>query len=105
MLLAKRSIVTRLSKNRKFVTDNQFVMSNSATERNANELRPFTLEHLNAAILSGREQMLACYVDEAIGIYCNVRGKAVGPRPARMSDCSGSYGEAYYIACNAIYEV
>ena len=49
--------------------------------------------------------MLACYVDEAIGIYCNIRGKAVGPRPARMSDCSGSYGEAYYIACNAIYEV
>ena len=80
-------------------------MSNSATEPNANELRPFTLEHLNAAILSGREQMLACYVDEAIGIYCNIRGKAVGPRPARMSDCSGSYGEAYYIACNAIYEV
>lgn len=101
MLLAKRSIVTRLAKkNRKFVTANQFVMSNSATEPNANELRPFTLEHLNAAILSGREQMLACYVDEAIGIYCYIRGKAVGPRPARMSDCSGSYGEAYYIACN-----
>lgn len=80
-------------------------MSNSATEPNANELRPFTLEHLNAAILSGREQMLACYLDEAIGIYCNIRGKSVGPRPARMSDYSGSYGEAHYIACNAIYEV
>ena len=80
-------------------------MSNSATEPNANELRPFTLEHLNAALLSGREQMLACYLDEAIGIYCNIRGKSVGPRPERMSDYSGSYGEAHYIACNAIYEV
>ena len=80
-------------------------MSNSATEPNANKLRPFTLEHLNAAILSGREQMLACYLDEAIGIYCNIRGKSVGPRPERMSDYSGSYGEAHYIAYNAIYEV
>jgi DNA-directed RNA polymerase specialized sigma24 family protein len=80
-------------------------MSNSATEPNANELRPFTLEHLNAAILSGREQMLACYIDNAIGIYCNITGKSVGPRPKRMSEYSGSYGDAYYIACNAVYEV
>lgn len=70
-----------------------------------NELRPFTLEHLNAAILSGREQMLACYIDNAIGIYCNITGKSVGPRPKRMSEYSGSYGNAYYIACNAVYEV
>ena len=70
-----------------------------------NELRPFTLEHLNAAILSGREQMLACYIDNAIGIYCIITGKSVGPRPKRMSEYSGSYGDAYYIACNAVYEV
>ncbi len=49
--------------------------------------------------------MLACYIDNAIGIYCNITGKSVGPRPKRMSEYSGSYGDAYYIACNAVYEV
>lgn len=80
-------------------------MIDGAAHPRDNELRPFTFEHLNAAILSGREQMLACYIDNAIGIYCNITGRSVGPRPKRMSEYSGSYGEAYYIACNAVYEV
>ena len=80
-------------------------MNNSPAQPNDNGMRSFTLEHLNAAILTGKEEMLACYIDNAIGIYCNLTGKSVGPRPARMSEYSGSYGDAYYIAYNAVYEV
>lgn len=106
MIDANSPIVTCLvNKNRIFVDNNRFVMIDGTAHPGDNELRPFTLEHLNAAILSGREQMLACYIDNAIGIYCNITGKSVGPRPKRMSEYSGSYGDAYYIACNAVYEV
>ena len=77
-------------------------MSDNTTSSN---LRPFTYEHLSAAIMSGKEKMLACYIDDAIGIYCNLRGKSVGPRPARVSEYSGDYGDACYIAYNAIFEV
>ena len=80
-------------------------MNNNATCPDANGLRPFTLEHLNAAMLSGKEKMLVYYIDAAIGIYCNLRGRSVGPRPARMSEYSGDYGDAYYISFNAVYEV
>ena len=106
MIDANSPIVTCLvNKNRKFVDNNLFMMIDGTAHPGDNELRPFTLEHLNAAILSGREQMLACYIDNAIGIYCIITGKSVGPRPKRMSEYSGSYGDAYYIACNAVYEV
>ena len=66
---------------------------------------PLTLQDLNAAMSSRKDELLAPFIDKAIGIYCKIRGKSVGPRPEKMSDYSGEYGEAYYIAFNAVYEV
>lgn len=66
---------------------------------------PLTLTNLNAAISTGREDLLRPYIDKAIGIYCHLRHITVGPRPARMSERSGAYGDAYYISFNAVYEV
>ena len=66
---------------------------------------PLTLTNLNAAMSTCREELLRPYIDRAIGIYCNLSGKSVGPRPARMSECSGVYSDAYYLSFNAVYEV
>ena len=68
-------------------------------------MKPLTLKDLNAAMSSRKDDLLAPIIDKAIGIYCNIRGISVGPRPARMSEYSGNYGDAYYIAFNAVYEV
>lgn len=67
--------------------------------------KPLTLKDLNAAMSSRKDDLLAPIIDRAIGIYCNIRGISVGPRPAKMSEYSGNYGDAYYIAFNAVYEV
>lgn len=67
--------------------------------------KPLTLQDLNAAMSSRKDELLEPFINRAIGIYCNIRKKPVGPRPEKMSDYSGEYGEAYYIAFNAVYEV
>jgi len=67
--------------------------------------KPLTLQDLNAAMSSRKDELLRPFIDKAIGIYCNMRGISVGPRPEKMSGYSGKYGEAYYIALNAVYEV
>ena len=66
---------------------------------------PLTLTNLNAAISTGREDLLRPYIDKAIGIYCHLRHITVGPRPARFSDGSRKYRDAYYLSFNAVYEV
>ena len=67
--------------------------------------KPLTLQDLNAAMSSRKDDLLEPFINRAIGIYCNIRKKTVGPRPEKMSGYSGEYGEAYYIAFNAVYEV
>ena len=66
---------------------------------------PLTLTNLNEAMSTCREELLRPYIDRAIGIYCNLSGKSVGPRPARFCDGSRKYRDAYYLSYNAVYEV
>ena len=66
---------------------------------------PLTLTNLDAAMSTCKEELLRPYIDRAIGIYCHLRHITVGPRPARFSDGSRKYRDAYYISFNAVYEV
>ena len=42
---------------------------------------PFTLEHFMQALQSLNDEMLMYYIDEAVAIYCRLRGWSVGSRP------------------------
>ena len=59
---------------------------------------PFTYAHFMQALQSMRESMLMFYIDEAVGIYCRIRGKSVGPRPASAKDYSLEYADAFEAA-------
>ena len=44
--------------------------------------KPFTSEHFIQAVQSLKDDMLMYYIDEAVAIYCRIKGKSVCPRPA-----------------------
>lgn len=67
--------------------------------------QPFTYEHFNQAIHSLKDEMLMYYIDEAVGIYCRLRGITVGPRPASVKDYSPEYADAFEAANCAVYTV
>ena len=67
--------------------------------------QPFTYEHFIQAFRSPKDNMLLYYIDEAVAVYCRLRGKSVGPRPASPKDYSPEYADAFEAANWAVYEV
>ena len=43
--------------------------------------KPFTYEHFIQTVQSLKYDMLMYYIDEAVAIYCRIKGKSVGPVP------------------------
>ena len=66
---------------------------------------PFTYGHFTQAIRSFKDEMLMYYIDEAVGIYCRLRGISVGSRPASAKDYSPEYADAFEAANCAVYTV
>ena len=66
---------------------------------------PFTYEHFLLALRSCKDDMLMYYIDEAVGIYCRLRGISVGRRPANPGDYSQQYAIAYEAANYAVWRV
>ena len=66
---------------------------------------PFTYEHFTQALQSLKDGMLMYYIDEAVGIYCQLRGKSVGPRPTNVKDYTPEYADAFEAANFAVYTV
>ena len=66
---------------------------------------PFTYAHFMQALQSMRDSMLMPYIDEAVGIYCRIRGKSAGSRPESAKDYSPEYADAFEAANFAIYVV
>ena len=66
---------------------------------------PFTYAHFMQALQSMRDSMLMPYIEHAIGIYCNITGKSVGPRPDSFKDGSTEYADAFEAANYAIFLV
>ena len=71
----------------------------------SNRPQPFTFEHFNQAIQSLTDEMLMYYIDEAVGIYCRLKGITIGPRPASSKDYSPQYADAFEAANYAVYLV
>jgi DNA-directed RNA polymerase specialized sigma24 family protein len=68
-------------------------------------MNPFTYQFFLSAIHSYNDKMLMYFIDEAVGIYCNLTGKAVGPRPASPKDYNAEYADAYEVANYAVFIV
>lgn len=66
---------------------------------------PFTLEHFMQALQSLNDEMLMSYIDEAVAIYCRLRGWSVGPRPASSKNYSREYADAFEAANYAVFIV
>lgn len=66
-------------------------------------LEPFTYEHFTQAFRSLEDGMVMYYVDEAVGIYCRLRGISVGHRPASARYYSAEYADAFEAANTAVY--
>ena len=66
---------------------------------------PFTLEHFMQALQSLKDGMLMFYIDEAVAIYCRLRGCSVGPRPASSKNYLRGYADAFEAANYAIFTV
>ena len=69
----------------------------------SNNSKPFTYEHFNHAFGLLNEEMLMYYIDEAVGIYCRLKGIRVGPRPASSKDYPPQYSDAFEAANYAVY--
>ena len=41
--------------------------------------KPFAYEHFIQTVQSLKDDMLMYYIDEAVAIYCRIKGKSVGP--------------------------
>jgi len=67
--------------------------------------QPFTYPHFIQAIQSSKEDMLMFYIDEAVAIYCKLKGKPVGFRPANRKDSSLEYDDAFEAANYAVCKV
>lgn len=68
-------------------------------------MNPFTYQFFLSAIHSYDDKMLMYFIDEAVGIYCNLTGKAIGPRPASPKDYKAEYADAYEVANYAVFIV
>lgn len=66
---------------------------------------PFTFEHFMQALQSLKDGMLMYYIDEAVAIYCRLRGWSVGPRPASSKNYLRGYADAFEAANYAIFLV
>lgn len=75
-------------------------MATKNPQGNSEVLTPFTYEHFIKAIYSFKNDLLKCYIDEAIGIYCNLRGISV----SREKDAL-KYSDAFEAANYAIFIV
>ena len=64
---------------------------------------PFTYEHFIQAVQSLKDDMLMYYIDEAVAIYCRIKGKSVGPRPASSKNYLPEYADAFEAANYAIF--
>lgn len=80
-------------------------MATTTSPINSKALTPFTYEHFVQAIQTFKDDMLMCYIDEAVGIYCKLRGVSVGTRPPSNKDYSTEYAVAFEAANYAIYLV
>ena len=69
------------------------------------DTKPFTYEHFIQAVQSLKYGMLMFYIDEAVAIYCRLRGWSVGPRPASSKNYSRGYADAFEAANYAIFTV
>lgn len=69
------------------------------------EMNPFTYQFFLSAIQSCNDEMLMYFIDEAVGIYCRIRGKSLGPRPASSKDYSPEYADAFETANYAVFKV
>jgi len=67
--------------------------------------QPFTYQHFILAFQGCKDNLLSCYIDMAIGIYCTLKGVTVGARPKSFKDYSTRYADAYEVALNAVYTV
>ena len=65
--------------------------------------KPFTYEHFIQAVQSLKDDMLMYYIDEAVAIYCRIKGKSVGTRPASSKDYLPEYADAFEAANYAIF--
>lgn len=65
--------------------------------------KPFTYEHFIQAVQSLKDDKLMYYIDEAVAIYCKIKGKSVGPRPASSKDYLPEYADAFEAANYAIF--
>ena len=68
-------------------------------------MNPFTYQFFLSAIHSCNDRMLMYFIDEAVGIYCRITGKTVGPRPASPKDYKAEYADAYEVANYAVFIV
>ena len=65
--------------------------------------KPFTYEHFIQAVQSLKDDMLMYYIDEAVAIYCRIKGKSICPRPASSKDYHPEYTDAFEAANYAIF--
>lgn len=68
-------------------------------------MNPFTYQFFLSAFQSCNEEMLMYFIDEAVGIYCRIRGRSVDPRPASAKDYSREYADAFETANYAVFKV
>ena len=69
------------------------------------DTKPFTNEHFIQAVHSLKDGMLMYYIDEAVAIYCRLRGWSVGSRPASSKNYSREYADAFEAANYAVFIV
>lgn len=67
---------------------------------NNETLAPFTYDHFIKAINIFKNDMLKCYIERAIGIYCKLRGISIDPEKDGMA-----YADAFEASNYAIYIV
>ena len=65
--------------------------------------KPFTYEHFTKALTDG--DILLFYIDEAVSIYCRLKGISVGARPVSSRYYSMQYSDAFSAANYAVYKV
>ena len=65
--------------------------------------KPFTPEHFDESMRSFKDDMINVYIDEAVKIYCNLKGITLGPRPASSMNYSQSYSDAFEVANYAVF--
>ena len=65
--------------------------------------KPFTYAHFTKVLTDG--DILLFYIDEAVSIYCSLKGISVGARPVSSRDYTQQYSDAFSAANYAVYKV